>query len=140
MQVIAQIARAARAQLDGRHTELTVRLEPPTLGTVHMRVVSQGAALTAHMQVATEVSRELIQDNLPALKQALAEAGINVSQVSVGVDSRAQQDPAHGQPLHAPWRLAPAAPPPSAPDLEAGLIAALRLWPQHDGHHFDAFA
>jgi len=140
MQVIAQIARAARAQLDGSHSELTVRLEPPALGAVHMRVLSEGAALTAHMQVATEVSRELIQDNLPTLKQALADAGINVSQVSVGVDGGAQQHSAHGQALQAPWRLPQAALQPSVSEPDAAVIAALRPWPEHGGHRFDAFA
>ena len=137
-QVVEQIARAARAQLDGDHTELVVRLDPPTLGTVHMRVVSQGAAMTAHLQVSTEASRELLSANLPALKEALAAAGLDIGHVSVGVGAQHQQGAAAGQPRQPHWhdqRLTA-----QADNGGGSLAAALRGAAHAGGRLFDAFA
>jgi len=135
--MMVQIARAARALLDAGRTELAVRLDPPSLGTLHMRVVSDGAAVTAHLQVSTEASRELISDNLPALKQALAGAGIDIGQVSVSVDGDARENLAQPQSSPAQWRTVDVM---AVQAQEAEAAAVLRTWFYSGGRHFDAFA
>jgi flagellar hook-length control protein FliK len=137
--IVQQIARAARVQLDAGQTELTVRLDPPSLGAVHMRVVAQVATLTAHLQVSTEASRQLVSDGLPALRQALAEAGIDIGQVSVSVDGGAQQQLPHGQLPPPQWRPEPAMAPGALGD-EAQVAPVLQAWASGGGPHFDAFA
>lgn len=141
VEIIEQIARAARAQFHSGHTELALRLDPPTLGTVHLRVVSQGAAVTAQLEASAAASRDLINANLPALKEALAGVGIDISHFSVTVGGGARQDMANGAPPHSPG-IAPGATAPNqeASEPDAAAIAALRAWAGVGGRYFDAFA
>jgi len=141
LQIIAQIAHSARAQLRDGRSELTLRLDPPSLGTVHMRVVAQGSAMTAHLEASLEASRDLINANLPVLKDALAGMGIDISHFSVTVGGGERDGAAHGQAAqqHAAWdgasERALSSPPP-----EDATLAALRVWVGIGGRHLDAFA
>jgi flagellar hook-length control protein FliK len=141
VEIVEQIARAARAELHSGRTELTLRLDPPTLGSVNMRVVSQGAAVTAHLEASAEASRDLINANLPALKEALAGVGIDISHFSVTVGGGERQDMANGLPAH-PHGTATGATTPhqEAREPDAAAIAALRAWAGVGGRYFDAFA
>ena len=140
MEIIEQIARGARTLLRPGYSELTVRLDPPSLGTVHMRVVSQAATMTAHLEVSVEASRDLINAHLPALKQALADVGVAVSQFSVTVGGGQRQDVPQGQVLQPNWHpVAPAAES-GSDEMNAAALAALRVWADGGGQHFDAFA
>lgn len=141
LEIIEQIARAARAELRPGHSELTLRLDPPSLGAVSMRVVSQGSAMTAHLEASVEASRDLITASLPALKEALAAQGINISHFSVTVGGGEHQDPTQGQGLPPRWHGATANPGGGeAVEAEAAAMAALRVWADRGGQHFDAFA
>jgi len=95
---IAQSARKGKTQLD-------IQLEPANLGKIQISLQSDAAKqLHVHMIVDQSATRQLIDQQLPVLKQALAQQGFDLSGFSM--DSQNQQpssggDHTHGQKGHA---------------------------------------
>ena len=89
--VINQIVRAAKVHLFEGGGELFLRLDPPHLGVVHMSVTSAQGTVTASLQTSTESAKLAIESDLSALRQALADAGINVDSISVTVGGSSNQ-------------------------------------------------
>ena len=83
--LIHEIVRSAKVHLFEGGADMTLRLEPPHLGVLHMSVSAQEGAVTASLQTSTETARRVLEANLFSLKQALAEAGINVDSINVSV-------------------------------------------------------
>ena len=104
--LIHQIVRGAKVHLFEGGADMTLRLEPPHLGVLHMSVSAQEGAVTASLQTSTETARRVLEANLFSLKQALAEAGINVDSINVSVGGSPDQgwmldSGAHGGRSHA---------------------------------------
>ena len=57
----------------------------PTLGTLRLEISVQDGLMTARMEAETQAARNLLLDNLPALRQRLAEQNIKVEQFNVDV-------------------------------------------------------
>lgn len=83
--VMNQIVREARVRFGRGETEMTLRLQPPHLGRLRMRLVWSGNELTARMDAESQSVKQLIETHLPALYQALSEQGIRVDHVTVSV-------------------------------------------------------
>ena len=83
--VINQIVREAHVRFGRGETEMTLRLQPPHLGRLRMRLVWSGNELTAQMDAESQSVKQLIETNLPALYQSLSEQGIRVDHVAVSV-------------------------------------------------------
>ena len=60
-----------------------LRLSPPELGSVRLEVSVKNGVLTAHAQTETTQARDALVDNLPALRERLAEQNIQVDQFDV---------------------------------------------------------
>ena len=104
--LIHQIVRGAKVHLFEGGADMTLRLEPPHLGVLHMSVSAQEGAVTASLQTSTETARRVLEANLFSLRQALAEAGINVDSINVSVGGSPDQgwmldSGAHGGRSHA---------------------------------------
>jgi flagellar hook-length control protein FliK len=112
---IEQVAqRIAQLRRDGRQ-EISLQLDPPELGTVHIEAVLQRGHLTLDIRTEMGRGRELLEQGMPQLRQALADLGMSSGQVTVnlGLDSSGRESPwrdaaPFGQP-------AVAAAPPSTP-------------------------
>ncbi|GAB5404150.1 MAG: hypothetical protein Aurels2KO_23810 [Aureliella sp.] len=65
--------------------EISLRLHPPQLGSLAVKVQMEGSSLSARMSTETEAAREIIVENLPVLRKRLAEQGIEVTQMHVDV-------------------------------------------------------
>lgn len=72
---------AAAAQRGG---EVRIRLSPPELGSIRLEVKMQGGALTARLDAETQAARQAILENLPVLRERLAEQGLRVEQFDIG--------------------------------------------------------
>ncbi len=83
--VMNQIVREARVRFGQGETEMTLRLQPPQLGRLHMRLVWSGNELMAQMDAESQTVKHLIETNLPTLYQSLSEQGIRVDHVTVSV-------------------------------------------------------
>ncbi len=112
--IVHQIVRAARMHISDSSADITLRLDPPNLGIVHLNVAAERGVMTANLKVATEAVRQALEADLSVLRESLADAGIHVDAISVTV----------GDDLTPSW------------DWQAGEHANARSHSaQHNGNH-----
>jgi len=122
-QVIDQIVTAVRQESVGGRRELVVRLDPPELGTVHIKVSSDaGGGMTVQVETTAPWVRDMLDTRLQELRRSFTDLGINVDQcgVSMRMDTSPEQanygqaGAQHRQPAHTPH---------ANPDLTAPIDA-----------------
>jgi hypothetical protein len=128
--VVDQIAtRVATMRRDGQQS-LSLRLDPPSLGTVHIDAVLDGKQLNVHIRADHAPTRELLDAALPRLKDSLTQQGFHASEVTVqlGLDASPRQftperfaDAERPLPPPVAPRRAPAVAAPVAP-IATGLV------------------
>lgn len=81
------VQRVARAFQRAGETEgeIRLRLSPPELGAVKLEVSLRDGAMIARMETETTTARNLLMDNLPQLKERLAEQNIRIETFEVEV-------------------------------------------------------
>jgi len=85
--VVQQIVQQAVLQTVGDKSVLTIHLSPPELGSLRLNVTSQSGALTTDIQSQNASVRSLLETHLPAIREALSNAGIEVSTLTVSSGS-----------------------------------------------------
>ena len=71
---------------------LTVRLDPPDLGSMQIKVASESSgSVTAHIEVTTPQVRDLLVSRLDDLRRSLAESGFHVDKCSVSLQMQTPQ-------------------------------------------------
>jgi len=84
MQLIAQSAR------DGK-TKIEIQLEPANLGKIHVSLQTDAAKqLQVHLIADQGSTRQLIEQQMPALRHALAQQGLDLSGFSLGSRNEGQ--------------------------------------------------
>lgn len=76
------IARAEVSQREGR-TDFHVRLDPPELGTVRVHLVAVEQTVSARIVASDETARQVLEQQVHALRQTLTEAGVTLKSFSV---------------------------------------------------------
>lgn len=86
-QQIRLIQRVARGfeRLSAEGGNIRLRLHPPELGSLAMTVRVEGRNLSAEITTETAQARQTLVENLPQLKQQLAESGITIERFDVRV-------------------------------------------------------
>ena len=79
---VQRVAGAFQAA-DGRGGSVRLRLHPPELGSLLLEVSVKGGSMTARLEVETNAARTILLDNLPALRDRLAEQEIRVGRFDV---------------------------------------------------------
>ena len=74
-----------------REGQIQIRLSPPELGTLQIRIVMNEGVLTAHLETETAAARTVLLDNLPALRERLAEQEIRIDKFDVDVGREGHQ-------------------------------------------------
>ncbi len=74
-----------------RDGQIQLRLSPPELGTLRINIVMNEGVLTAHLETETAAARVVLLDNLPALRERLAEQEIRIEKFDVNVGQEGQQ-------------------------------------------------
>lgn len=87
VQRIGGAIRAAQ-QRDG---QIQLRLSPPELGTLKIQLSVNEGAITANLETETAAARNVLLDNLPALRERLADQGISIEKFDVDVGRDGQQ-------------------------------------------------
>jgi flagellar hook-length control protein FliK len=86
--IVRQLADNMRFDLRGANvSEIKLTLRPENLGEVTMKVAAENGIITASFVAENARVKEAIEANLQQLRQALEEKGIEVSQLSVSVDT-----------------------------------------------------
>lgn len=90
------VQRVARAFQRAGETEgeIRLRLSPPELGAVKLEVTLRDGAMIARMETETTTARNLLMDNLPQLKERLAEQNIRIETFEVEVRDQSNQSSA----------------------------------------------
>ncbi len=126
--LMTRVARAFSAAQD-RDGEVRLRLSPAELGSLQLEIRVENGALTAKLHTETDAARTAIIENLPALREKLAEQGIRIERFDVDLMQRQpggmsdqsggrQPESAETQPRFAPSPLTSVSNP-SAPSVIA---------------------
>jgi len=81
----ALVSRAEVARRDGA-TEFQMRLDPPELGRLQVKLVASGDELRGQLLVADDSVRRVLESQLPELRQKLEAAGVTVQSLDVATD------------------------------------------------------
>ncbi len=81
---VSRVARAVQTAHE-RGTPLQLRLSPPELGTMRLELTVRGGALTASIETDNAKARQVLLDNLPALRDRLAEQSVRIERFDVDV-------------------------------------------------------
>ena len=88
--LIDRVARAVRFA-ENRDGLVRLRLSPPELGSLRLELRVQGGVMTARLEAETNGARSLLMENLPVLRDRLAEQGIRIEQFEVDLRQRQGQ-------------------------------------------------
>jgi flagellar hook-length control protein FliK len=125
--LLSRVAKAFNAAQE-RDGEVRLRLSPPELGALRLEVRVQDGAMVAHLHTETDSARTALIDNLPALRDRLAEQGVRIDRFDVDLMQRQpggspDQPGGRQQDAPAPMRLAP--PPKPRAAVAAGPTASM---------------
>jgi len=82
VQFVQRVARAFRT-IGDRGGSVRMRLHPPKLGSLRVEISMRKGAMTARLEVETTSARNMLLDNLPALRDRLAQQSIRVERFDV---------------------------------------------------------
>ena len=83
------------ANIAAGHYRLTFNVHPRELGAIDVVMEMRDGRLDAQINTSNAVTRELLGDSLPRLRDALQQSGVNLAQLNVGSD--AQQGQSQGR-------------------------------------------
>jgi flagellar hook-length control protein FliK len=95
--LLSRVARAFAAAQE-RDGEVRLRLSPPELGALRLDIRIQDGALVANLQTETDAARVAILENLPALRERLAEQGVRIERFDVDLMQRQSNGTSSGMP------------------------------------------
>jgi flagellar hook-length control protein FliK len=88
---IAELAPRA-LERDGR-AEFHLRITPPEIGPVRVRLAAHNGQVMAELTVSNEAVQHLVESRMPELRHRLESAGLNVGGFDVRYDGSASADP-----------------------------------------------
>jgi flagellar hook-length control protein FliK len=93
------LARVLRSKVGARHSNMTIRLDPPELGQVRVDVRMRDEAMTVRFEAQTQAGHDALQGRLRELTGALEQQGVRVDSVEVAYrpPNDGQQDGQSGQ-------------------------------------------
>lgn len=115
--VMNQILQGARVMVKDGVAHMHLKLEPPALGKIQLALVVEGELVTARFTAESQTVQALIETNLPELRSALQEAGLQVDLLQVEVQTGGSQGDTFDQFL-------PEQPAPGADRLEMAFFNA----------------
>jgi len=107
-EVVRQVTDSIKTESLGRGvSELKVMLKPESLGEVALKLLSDNGIITARFVAENYQVKDIIESNFNTLHESLNAQGLNVSQLSVSVGNREEQNREFGsQAKHTPARIA----------------------------------
>ncbi|MEM6329321.1 MAG: flagellar hook-length control protein FliK, partial [Planctomycetota bacterium] len=87
---VGRVGKAIQAAQQ-RGGEVKLRLSPPELGALQIKLLMGEGTLTATLEAETSAARNLLLENLPALRERLAEQDIRIEKFDVDVRDERRQ-------------------------------------------------
>jgi hypothetical protein len=95
--VIGQVGKQLSRGIVRGDRVITLRLEPPDLGTLRIEMDVKENIVKLGMVTNNHVSREILLSNVPELRDALAEQGLKLAGMNVRLDEDSGHSLAHGR-------------------------------------------
>lgn len=95
-----QISDSVQMSLRRGDKELVVRLNPPELGSVSVRLEEKGDVITGVLEVGRSETRREIEQALPQVLQSLQEAGVQIRRLDLTVTDQQGRDVGRDQLQH----------------------------------------
>ena len=86
MQMISKIADEIRLTVDKNKNEMTIKLQPETLGKLTVKISSENGVMNASFFAENDKAKTMIENNMIELKNSLEKQGIQVQNLTVTVD------------------------------------------------------
>lgn len=86
-----QVAEKVQMMMSKNLKNLDIRLDPPELGRMQIRMTMNNDLANVHFTVANPQARDLIEQTLPRLREMLAQQGMQLADSSVQQQSNGQQ-------------------------------------------------
>lgn len=99
-QVVDQVVTHLAGSQDGESARMRLRLHPAELGSLRLDLIVEGDKVRAHLQAQSQQVQEVLDRNLPQLRDALQQQGLKIDEFRVDVQTG--QD--HGQGQGFAWR------------------------------------
>lgn len=91
---IERILRFVVRSRGGETSEATMRLDPPELGRIRVRMVWQGGNLSLELEAQNEMAQRLLRQDLDGLRRGLQQAGIQLDRAEVRSAAAHESSPA----------------------------------------------
>lgn len=89
-QIFDQVVTHISGSHNGESGRMVLRFQPAELGSLKLELMVEGDRVKANIHAQTMQVQEVIERNLPQLRNALAEQGLKIDQFQVNVDQRQQ--------------------------------------------------
>ncbi|KJY83785.1 flagellar hook-length control protein FliK [Vibrio galatheae] len=86
-----QVAERVQMMMSKNLKNIDIRLDPPELGRMQIRMHMNGDAATVHFTVANQQARDVIEQSMPRLREMLAQQGVQLGDSSVQQQAAGQQ-------------------------------------------------
>ncbi len=96
-QIFDQVVTHISGSANGETGRMVVRLNPAELGSLKLDLQVEGDKVRANIHAQSQQVQEVIERNLPQLRNALAEQGLKIDQFQVSVDQQQDQNRFAGQ-------------------------------------------
>ena len=88
---VTRVARAIDFANERGGGPIEMRLSPPELGTLQVKIELKEGVMTASMEVETPAARQTLLENLPALRDRLEQQSVRIDKFDVDVRDESQQ-------------------------------------------------
>ena len=89
-QIFDQVVTHLSGSVNGDTGRMVLRLQPAELGSLRLELTVEGDRIQANLHAQSHQVQEVLERNLPQLRNALAEQGLKIDQFQVNVDQRQQ--------------------------------------------------
>ena len=92
-----QLAERVQVMLSKNLKNIDIRLDPPELGRLHIRMNMNGDTASVQFTVSNPQARDMIEHSMPRLREMLTQQGLQLSDTSVQQQSAGQQQSSYAQ-------------------------------------------
>jgi flagellar hook-length control protein FliK len=100
---LERIVRFIQTRIGKERSSATLRLEPPELGTIRLRMELRDQQLSLEVQTRTAAARQLLTDQVETLRRSLEATGIHLDRVDIRAPASTDAPNSHSSPQTGSW-------------------------------------
>ena len=97
--IINQIANKMTVRTNGAQNEVQIKLDPPSLGTVRMKIITSGDTVRTVIVAENQAVKQVIENNFNQLRDAMGEQGLKLGSFTVTVGGESGHQHPSGESL-----------------------------------------